>query len=225
VYDGINDWHWYINRFLSRPDLPLFNRYVYGSAYFQNYLSETYGIDAPRKVWDAAKRNTAADAVRIAGFGGSWENIKLFAPAEYLFGISDFTTDAPSVIPHPVNRIRAAHSTYPVSVEVPPTTNKEANLAPWGLGANFVEFLAGSSRGTLTLSFAGTGGAEWRVLVALTPVGGRGSTTVLPMTLASGAGTLEVSGFGTRWGKAVLMPTIAATAGSAVPYSYGAQVE
>ena len=36
VYDGINDWHWYINRFfLSTPDLPIFNRYVYGSAYFR----------------------------------------------------------------------------------------------------------------------------------------------------------------------------------------------
>src|SRR5919107_3211220 len=121
VYDGINDWHWYINRFLSRPDLPIFNRYVYGSAYFMNYLSETYGIDAPRQVWFAARTRTTPDAVKAAGFGGSWENMKLFAPAEYLFGISDFTTDAPSIIPQPVNRIRAAHSTYPVSVEVPPT--------------------------------------------------------------------------------------------------------
>jgi hypothetical protein len=43
------------------------------------------------------------------------------------------------------------------------------------------------------------------------------------MTLdgASG-GTLDVSGFGTKWSKAVLMPTIAGTAGVAVPYSYGA---
>jgi Family of unknown function (DUF6055) len=224
VYDGINDWHWYINRFLSRPDLPLFNRYVYGSAYFQNYLSETYGLDAPRKVWEAAKRYTAPEAVRIAGFGGSWENMKLFAPAEYLFGISDFTTDPLSSIPQPVNRIRATYSTYPVNVTVPPSTNKEANLAPWGLGANFVEFLAGSSKGTLTLTFEGSAGVEWRVVVALTPVGGRGSPTVLPMTLTTGAGGVEVSGFGTRWGKAVLMPSIADVAGSAVPYSYSAAV-
>jgi hypothetical protein len=26
VYDGLNDWRWYINRFLSTPDLPLFSR-------------------------------------------------------------------------------------------------------------------------------------------------------------------------------------------------------
>jgi hypothetical protein len=37
-------------------------------------------------------------------------------------------------------------------------------------------------------------------------------------------GALEVSGFGTRWSKAVLMPSIADVAGSGVPYSYGAAV-
>ncbi|HJR17972.1 MAG TPA: DUF6055 domain-containing protein, partial [Gemmatimonadales bacterium] len=67
VYDDTNDWHWYINRFLSRPDLPLFNRYVYGSAYFMNYLSETYGIDAPRQVWFAARTRTTPDAVVTLG--------------------------------------------------------------------------------------------------------------------------------------------------------------
>jgi hypothetical protein len=226
VYDEINDWHWYINRFLSRPDLPLFNRYVYGSAYFMNYLSENYGLDAPLRVWMAARGKTTPDAVRDAGLGGSWENMKLFAPAEYLFDISDFTSDPLSSIPQPVNRIRATYSSYPVSVTVAPSTNKEANLAPWGLGANFVEFLPGTAKGTLQVTFDGTGEVAWRVLVALTPLSGRGSPTLVPMTLnAEKQGTLEVSGFGTRWSKAVLMPTIADVAGSAVPYSYGAEVQ
>ena len=222
VYDDINDWRWYINRFLSRPDLPLFNRYVYGSAYFMNYLSETYGTDVPRQIWFNARTMTTPDAVKTAGFGGSWENIKLFAPAEYLLGISDFTTDAPSIIPLPVNRIRATHSAYPISVTVPASTNKAANLAPWGLGANFVEFEAGSARGTLRLSFSGTGGFAWRAMVALT---GRSGSTVIAMPVnADGDGTLDVTGFGTKWSKATLMPTIADRAGVEVPYSYGAWV-
>ena len=226
VYDEINDWHWYINTFLARPDLPLFNRYVYGSAYFMNYLSETYGMDAPRQVWLAARTQTTPDAVRSAGFGGSWEDIKLFAPAEYLLGISDFTTDPTSIIPLPVNRIRATHSTYPVAVTIPASTNKEANRAPWGLGANFVEFEAGSAKATLNLTFGGTGDVEWRVLVALIPKTGGGSPTVTEMTLDADAnGSLEVSGFGTRWSKAVLMPTITDRPGTEVPYEYGAALE
>jgi hypothetical protein len=222
VYDGINDWHWYINRFLSRPDLPLFSRYVYGSAYFMNYLSETYGLDAPRQVWLAARTRTTEEAVRSAGFGGSWENFKLFAPAEYLLGISDFTTDAASIIPLPFNRIRATHSSYPVAVTVPPSAKKEPNEAPWGLGANFVQFEAGSAKGSLRLSFDGTGEVAWRVMIALSPKSG-GAATVIPMALGAGAqGSLDVTGFGTKWIKAVLMPTIADQAGVEVPYAYGA---
>jgi hypothetical protein len=49
VYDGINDWRWYVNRFLTNPDAPIFNRYVYGSAFFMNYLSETYGVTSPAR--------------------------------------------------------------------------------------------------------------------------------------------------------------------------------
>ena len=64
VYDGLNDWHWYINTFLATPDLPLFSRYLYGAAFFQNWLSETYGVDIQRKIWMAARTNTMEDAIR-----------------------------------------------------------------------------------------------------------------------------------------------------------------
>ena len=225
VYDGINDWHWYIPFFLSTPDLPIFSRYVYGSAYFMNYLSETYGTDVTRRIWLAARTRTTADAVRSVAFGGSWEAMKLFAPAEYLLGISDFTTDAASLIPLPNNRIRATHSSYPVEVSVTASTKKVANLAPWGLGANFVEFVPGGARGTLTLTFDGADGFAWRALVALTPSSGGGSN-VVPVTLSSGsAGSISISGFGTRWSKATLMPTIADANGAAVPFTYGATIQ
>ena len=71
VYDQVNDWHWYVPFFFTTPDLPLFNRYVYGSAFFMNYLSETYGVDATRQIWLAARTKTTPDAIRDAGLGGS----------------------------------------------------------------------------------------------------------------------------------------------------------
>ena len=36
VYDGLNDWHWYINGFFTTADQPLFSRDPYGGAFFQN---------------------------------------------------------------------------------------------------------------------------------------------------------------------------------------------
>lgn len=226
VYDGINDWHWYINFFLSRPDLPLFNRYVYGSAFFMNYLSETYGVDVTRQIWLAARTRTTPEAVRQAAFGGSWEPIVPFGSAEYGLGISDFTTDGSSVIPLPVNRIRATYTSYPVSATVPASTNKEPNRAPWGLGANFIQFDAGSARGTLRVSFDGADGVAWRAVVVLTPANGQAGASVTALTLdAGGAGTVSIAGFGSRWSRATLMPTIADAAGAEVPFGYGATLE
>lgn len=222
VYDGINDWHWYINRFLVNPDAPVFNRYVYGSAFFQNWLSETFGVDVPRQIWLAARTRSTPDAVRDAAFGGTWDGVKAFAPAEYLLDLSDFTRDPPSVVPLPRNFINATWSSYPVSVQVPPTSNRLPNRAPWGLGANFVEFQATVS-GVLTLTFDGTDGYAWRAYAVATAANGR--TSVFPIPLdAAAAGELSLAGFGPRWSRVTLVTTIADRPGAAVPYAYGATV-
>ena len=223
VYDHINDWHWYINRFLRNPDYPIFRRFVYGSAFFMNYLSETYGVDITRKIWEYSKTRTTPDAVKDAAFGGSWEAMKAFAPAEYLLDLSDFTTDPQSVIPLPRNFIRTKHDTYPVNVVVPPSTNRQPNRAPWGLGANFVEFVAGSP-GRLTLSFEGTDGYAWRAYAVLTPKQG-GPTVRSEINLnGQSAGSITISQFGTRWSMVTLIPTIADRPGVEVTYSYSASI-
>jgi len=225
VYDGINDWHWYINSFLATPELPIFSRYLYGAAYFQNYLSERYGADVMRQIWLAHRTRTAPDAIRDVALGGSWEAMKEFAPAEYLHDISDFTTDQPSIVEsiRPLRSLtRATHASYPVSVVVPASTNREPNRAPYGLGANFVDFTNAS--GSIAVSFDGTDDFSWRAYVIATPAGG-GKTAVLPVTLDGGsAGSITVDGMGTRWSKLTLVVTIADRAGVAVPYSYGAAV-
>ena len=224
VYDHINDWHWYINRFLATPDFPLLSRYLYGAAYFQNWLSENKGVDVQRQIWLAHRTQTASNAIMNVAFGGSWEGIKDFAGAEYLLDISDFTTDGTSVIPLPRNFIRATHTSYPVSETVGPSTNRVANRAPWGLGSNFVEFTP-SQAGTINITFDGTDGFAWRTYVVATPKAG-GPDVVYPISLDGGAaGTISIANFGTRWSKVVLVPNIAATSGAEVPYSYGATVQ
>jgi hypothetical protein len=223
VYDGLNDWRWYINRFLATPDFPIFNRFVYGAAFFQNWMSEHIGLDVPRQIWFAARTRSTADAVRDVAFGGSWEGMKAFAPAEYRLDISDFTTDGPSVIPIPRNFISAVHSAYPVDVAVPPSKGNVVNRAPWGLGANFVEFRPGGQSETLTLSFDGTDGFAWRAFAVTTDAKGRSSVVTIPLDGGS-AGSVTISGFGTRWVRVTLVPTIADRPGAEVPYSYGASV-
>ena len=225
VYDGVNDWHWYVPGFLATPDYPIFSRYPYGAAFFMHWVTETAGTDAARQIWLAARTATTADAVRSGAFGGSWEGMKQFAPAEYLLDISDYTTKAVSVIPMPGNRIRATYDSYPVSVVVPPSTKRLANRAPWGLGANFIDFLPpGTAAGTLALSFDGADGYAWRVFAVATPATG-GPPVISEIPLGPGAvGSATISGFGTRFSKVTLAPTIADRAGAEVPFSYAASL-
>ena len=225
VYDGINDWHWYINTFLATPDFPIFSRYLYGAAYYQNYLSERFGVDVTRQIWFAHQTRTAADAIRDVAFGGSWEGMKAFAPTEYLHDISDFTTDRPSVVEsiRPLRSLtRATHSSYPVNIVVPNDTRRAPNRAPWGLGANFIDFTNAS--GSLTVTFDGADGFAWRAYVVATPRKG-GDATVIPIALdAASAGSITVDGMGRQWSKLTLAVTIADRADAAVPYSYGATI-
>jgi hypothetical protein len=151
--------------------------------------------------------------------------MKQFAPPEYLLDISEFTKDPPSVIPTPHNTIRAVHSTYPVNVTVPASTNKEANRAPWGLGANFVEFIP-STNGDLTITFDGADGFAWRAWIIATSARGNWTVTDTPVTLDAGSsGSVTVPDFGTRWSKVTLVPTIANSDGREVPYNYTASVQ
>jgi len=147
--------------------------------------------------------------------------MKAFAPAEYLLDISDFTSDGPSVIPLPRNLIRAIHTTYPVAVNVPASKGNVINRAPWGLGANFIEFRAAGS-GDLVLGFDGTDGFAWRAFAVAT---GKGPAQIIEIALDAGSsGSVTVSGFGTRWSKVALVPTIADRPGAEVPFAYTAGI-
>lgn len=173
-------------------------------------------VDETPVVWG---RNFHAEGL------GTWEPLRNFAVAEYTLGISDFTTDGPTVIPLPTALpIRAEHDTYPVSVVVGPSTKKVANEAPWALGgANYVEFTPAGS-GTLTLTFDGADGFDWRAMAVATPKNGGAPTTFSIVLDATSAGSITITGFGTRWSKVTLVPTIVGTDGSAVTYAYGATV-
>jgi hypothetical protein len=223
VFDGINDWHWYINGFFATADLPLFARDPYGGAFFQNWLSERNGVDIERQIWMAAKTNTLQDAIRSTAFAGTWEPLETFAAAEYTLGISDFTTDGPTVIPLPKTLpIRETHTTYPVAEIVSASTKKVPNLAPWAYGgANYVEFTP-AGNGSLTIAFDGADAVDWRAVVVATPKSG-GAATIFPITLSSaGAGTITISSFGSNWSKLTLVPSIVGTDGVQVPFAYSA---
>src|SRR5687767_13740172 len=124
-----------------------------------NWVSENYGVDAPLKIWQAAKSLSDPDGSESATFGGSWNPMAPFAWDQATMRISDFTTDATSSIqPNLARLLLATHAAYPVDVTIPEATMLVSNGAPYGLGANYVDFTPGSASGPLTLTFDGTDG-------------------------------------------------------------------
>lgn len=116
-------------------------------------------------------------------------------------------------------------SPAPGSISVPASTKKVANRAPWGLGANFIEFLPASGT-NLTVTFDGENGYKWRPYVIGTPAHGNATPTSWEITLnASSSGSLTINHFGTNWSKLTLIPTIADQDGASVPFSYSAKLE
>ncbi|MDX2193516.1 MAG: DUF6055 domain-containing protein [Gemmatimonadales bacterium] len=225
VYDEVNDWRWYLRGFFARPDLPIFNRFIYGAAFYQHHLSETYGLDVPRRIWLATRQVPPDEAVRREAYGAQgWEPFTGFGPVQYTLGIEDFASNAPSIVPRATLRLRTTHAAYPVSVDVPASTNKVANLAPWGLGANAIEFLPAAGGTTLRLTFDGTDGAAWRAIAIGTRA--NGTTASWPITLDAGsAGNVTVAGLGTQYVKVALVALIADRPGAAVPFRYGATLQ
>jgi len=94
-----------------------------------------------------------------------------------------------------------------------------------GVGGHFIVFEAGSAQGTLRVTFDGGDDAAWQALAVLTPARG-GSPWVVALSLnAAKAGSRSITGFGTRWSRVTLVPTIADDTGAEVPFSYGATLE
>jgi hypothetical protein len=176
-----------------------------------------------RKIWQAAKSMSAADAVKSVAFGGSWAPFATFAWDQPTLEISDFTTDATSSIqPNPDRLLRATHASYPVDVTIPDATKQTSNGAPSGLGANYVEFTPGSASGSLTLSFDGADGYAWRASAIVFGMVHRASS---PSTwTAARQGSVVINGFGKQAGRVLLAVTIADRSGVQVAYSYGATV-
>ncbi|MDF1505291.1 MXAN_6640 family putative metalloprotease [Roseisolibacter sp. H3M3-2] len=222
VYDGVNDWRGYVNSFFRTPDLPLTARNPYGGAFFMQWVTDRGGVDLARRILEATRTQSFADALQSLALGGSWAGIAAFAPAQPTLGVADYATGT-SVVPNPRTALllRATHDAYPVSVAVPAATKQVANGAPWGQGANYVEFLPTGADGTLTLTVDGADGYAWRAYAIVTAK--TGGTTTVPIALdGASAGTATIRGFGRTAAKVTLAVTIADAKGVQVPFAYGA---
>jgi hypothetical protein len=228
VYDQVNDYYLYIfgaGSPFTGPQLSLDNDGFattgsYEDCNWQHYQTEKLGNAHMRSFW--VRRSTfPAEAVmttysqNLVASGSSLNE----AWSEYVaWNFASGTRAAPSygygeAGAYPTTPATSTHASLPV-----PTTAGSVNRL--AANARLVTNPGGLFGGTPSFTFTGSGGIAWQVSV-LHADRGTGAIDRTPMTLAGGAGTLELSGIDwtdLEW--AALVIGNPATSGGAVGYSF-----
>jgi len=182
VYDEVNDYRNYLSlKFSGSPfrsphfSLTAGGGYMYGNCIWGFYLSENYGIDIMRLIWEEIRQGTAAtDAfdVVLGDFGSNlkdgYQDFALWNyftderwwPDSYYSEGSDF----------PEIAICDTHSQFPVIFQQGP-----AGSRPQYLGSNYVGFIPDGRDGGLKIDFDGQDNISWRAAI----IGYGGSWSVI----------------------------------------------
>ena len=180
-------------------------------------------MDAPRKIWQAAKSMSAADAVKSVAFGGSWNPMATFAWDQAtlrhqrlhhrrdLLDPAEPGATAPRDARHLSGRRHDPRGDQAGRQRRAVRPRRQLRRIHAGLGL-----------GSADTDFDGADGYAWR---ASAIVFGNGSPSVVPIALDDGsAGSVVISGFGKQATRVVLAATIADREGVQVPYRYGASL-
>ncbi len=168
VYNDVNDYLNYLPYFFGYPQISLttYNgRHEYGSCIWGHYLSENYGLDIMRQIWEQIRQGTAAtDAfdVILGDYGSNLED-----------GYQDFTlwnyfTDGrwrqnsyySEGSNFPEIGICRTHTQFPVPFQQGATGSR-----PQYLGSNYVAFIPDGRSGGLKVIFDGQNDLSWRATI------------------------------------------------------------
>jgi hypothetical protein len=220
LWDSINDNYAYLAEFMNNTHLTLTTAnggFEYGAFLWPTYLSERFGIDFIKTIWEWTIPANAYMAVNqvLDEYGTGMEN------AYPEFATWNFLTSTRNDGQHYIEasayrsvRIMRTHTTYPV-------TNNTSSSAPSTLGSNYIMFTRGSRIGRLHLIFNGNNAGNWKVVVVKSITTNQHEFDMMTLD-ANGDGEFIVSDF-TRFAAVSLIPCL--LSGSSLNYSYSATLD
>ena len=168
VYTEVNDYINYLPYFFGYPQISLttYNgRHEYGSCIWGFYLSENYGLDIMREIWEQIHGGSVATVAFNEVLGDFGSNLKDGYQGFALWNY--FTKDRwrqnsyySEGSDFPEIGICRTHTQYPVSFQQGP-----AGSRPQYLGSNYVVFIPNGRSGGLTVSFDGQDDLTWRATI------------------------------------------------------------
>lgn len=160
VFDATNDNYNYLSSFMSAPAKSLMENssHMYSCFIWGLYLAQKFDTSLMRAVWNGARFTdvfTAMSDSLAAGYGWTQDS----AAADFITW--NFATSTRNDLLHheeaanyPLVAIGTTHNFYPVSLRNSPDS-------PAGYGSNYIQFLPGSSVGTLKIYFDGADTRDW----------------------------------------------------------------
>ncbi len=223
VYDNINDYRYYLPTFFNSPQVSLTKfdgSHEYASCIFGHYISENFGNDRMKRIWDYtinAGSNIALNAIQSALVEIGTNRSDVFAG----FTVWNYLTGSRANGTHPTYsegayfpqvNIAATHSSYPVSA-----------IAPTGLeflATFYYHFNPVSNPSNLRLGFNQISSSAWKGKVV---VDSSSRFKSFDVDLSSGTGLIDLLSFNNKT-RAVFIPANVATSGSNLSYTYTANI-
>ena len=224
IYDDINDYLNYLDSFFPQPQVSLDDSedsyHPYASCVWAFYLTENYGVNIIRQVWEEIITTSPLNAFNtVLGLYGTTRNeaFREFTVWNYLTG-----PRANGSHPHyeeasdfPLVFVADEYDVYPVFDRTVPYVDLPNHLA-----SNYVRFVSEGSSGDLKIFFTGDDHFQWRVSVV---VDSAEWFTSREMNLTSEDGFVSIPNWGNKQ-EAVLIPCITSTFGGPGEYSFSAVI-
>jgi hypothetical protein len=223
VFDPVNDNYNYLSDFFTVPQMPLMlfsGLHPYAAFIWPRYLSEVYGTDIVRAIWQECIDGFATHAFEtvLAGAGSSRdEAFADFVKWNWVTGSRDDGLHYEEGSHYPLISLMRLHATYPVVAQT-------SSQAPGGLGSNYIEFAApvGLTQRPFRITFDGGDSSLWSAGVVAQTTGGTFEFIDIPLD-PSGAGALGLSAF-EGYAYLALVPARLDPSTAAANYTYSACV-
>jgi len=164
VYDVVNDNYNYLPDFFDHPDesLQSTSLHMYASFIWNSYLSENFGNDVVRGIWNGCIWHDALwsmDSVLSARGSSRDQEFKTFTAWNFVTGTRDDGLHYEEGSEYPLISLMRTHSTYPV-------TELTSAQPPDNLAANYIMFFPPPYNSDLHIWFNGHDSYLWGAVVA-----------------------------------------------------------
>jgi len=220
LWDSINDNYFYLPNFMNNTNYSLTTTngsFEYGAFVWPTYLSERFGNDLIRTIWEWTISSTAFNAMvqvldeYATGLGAAYPE---FSTWNFLTGSRSDGLHYDEGAAYRQVRMMRTHTIYPVA-------NSTSNLVPSALGCNYIMFTRGSNRGRLHITFNGNNSGTWAVPIVKSITANQHEFGEIPLD-GYGDGEIVIDDF-QRFSAVTIIPCL--FTGNSLNYTYSAHLD